>query len=262
MRPDGVTGLRDGRLAVLRLAGPGDVAAIARLFAGLSPVSFRSRFHAGSVAPALLAELAAIDAPGAACVVAEDPALGDLAGEARYVPIGAGAAEFAVTVADSYQGAGLGGLLLDALAGHAAGHGIGRLRAVASRSNTAMLRLVAHYGWAEVGTGDLLSAVTCDISVTRGMPTWPPGASRRVLVEQRGWLGDKGPVWLHNAGSEVRRCQGPSQRTGRACQLLATGHCALAEGADEIVCLLPESDGQCAAVAAAHRLLWPDRLAT
>jgi hypothetical protein len=47
--------LADGRTVVLRLAGPGDVPAITRLYLDLSPESFYRRFYTGQPAPALVA---------------------------------------------------------------------------------------------------------------------------------------------------------------------------------------------------------------
>ena len=50
--------LADGRAVVLRLAGPGDVPAITRLYLELSPESFYSRFNTDRPGPALVAQLA------------------------------------------------------------------------------------------------------------------------------------------------------------------------------------------------------------
>ncbi len=43
--------LADGRVVVVRLAGPADVPAIAKLYQDLSPESFAGRFHGGRAAP-------------------------------------------------------------------------------------------------------------------------------------------------------------------------------------------------------------------
>jgi len=94
------------------------------------------------------------------------------------------------------------------------------------------------------------------------MPGWPAGSEgHRVLVERRGWFDDQRVAALRSAGQEVRQCTGPLQRAGRACPLVTSGQCRLAEEADLILSLLPGGEPDCAAVLAAHRRRWPDRLA-
>ncbi|MHB1594187.1 MAG: GNAT family N-acetyltransferase [Streptosporangiaceae bacterium] len=245
----------------VRRAGPDDVPAIRRLFTGLSADSARRRFQSGQPSPGLLAAAADLG-PGTRCLVAVDTgAPGRVVGEARYVLLGPELAELAITVADRYQGRGLGRVLLAGLVDQARTAGIGYLRSVVLMSNTAMLSLLAHYGCAQVTTADEISVVTVDIATQGGMPGWPVAArGRRVLVEQRGWFADEQTIRLAAGGADVRRCQGPSQRAGRSCPLVTTGRCALAEQAQEIRCLLPEGDADAAAVASAHRRLWPERL--
>ncbi len=259
--------LADGRAVWLREAGPADVPAIARLFTELSGDAFRSRFLAGQPAPGLVSRLARIDVPGTVCIIAATaagPAAGPgrLAAEARYVPIGDGAAELALTVLDSYQGAGLGRLLLSALAERAAASGIGRLRAVLNLSNSRMLHLLAPYGWALTEPVEGYSVACLEISTAGGMPGWPAAATgRRVLVEQQGWFDTAPLAGLRTAGNDIRHCQGPARRTGRTCPLLTSGHCRLAEEADLILSMLPRDDEDCAAILHAHQRRWPGRLA-
>ena len=263
--------LRDGRAVWLRTAGPDDVPAIAQLFTDLSPTAFRSRFQAGQATPALVTRLAGVSEPaGTVCVVAaaaaDEPGPagqpGRLAAEARYVPLGAGTAELALTIRDDYQGAGLGRILLAELAARAPASRIERLRAIVSLSNTAMLHLLAPYGWVLAEPTDECSTACLEISATGGMPGWPAGVTgRRVLVEQRGWFDTGRVAELRAAGDDVRQCHGPGRRPGRSCPLVASGHCRLAEEADLIVSLLPAGDEDCAAVLEAHQRRWPGRLA-
>lgn len=255
--------LPDGRAVRLRLAGPADVPAIARLFTELSPESFRLRFQGGQPTPYLVTRLAGIDRPGTLCIVADLPAEpGRLAAEARYVPMGDGVAELAVTILDSYQGAGLGRRLLAALVESAAAAGIERLRAVVSISNAPMLHLLAPFGWVLAEPTDTAAIACLEISATGGMPGWPADCTgRRVLVEQRGWFSTARLAGLQSPGDDVRQCLGPSRRAGRSCPLLATGECRLAEQADLIVTALPADDADCAAVLEAHRRDRPGRLA-
>jgi GNAT superfamily N-acetyltransferase len=260
--------LKDGRTVWLRVAGAADVPAIAGLYSALSSAAFRSRFQAGQPTTALVARLAGLSEPaGTVCVVAGEEAAaaaepGLLIAEARYVPLGEGTAELALTVRDDYQGAGLGRILLGELAERAPASRIERLRAIVSLSNAAMLHLLAPYGWVLAEPTDECSIACLEISATGGMPGWPAGVTgRRVLVEQRGWYDTGRVAALRAAGDDVRQCHGPSRHAGRTCPLVTSGHCRLAEEADVIVPLLPPDDGDCAAVLDAHRRRWPGRLA-
>lgn len=127
--------LAGGRVVVPRPAGPGDVAAIARLYRELSPESFRRRFCTGQPRPELVERFASLDRGAVGIVAAPSGESGCLAGEARYVPIGSGTAELALTIRDGYQHAGLGQLLLAALVARAREDGLARLRAVVLLAN-------------------------------------------------------------------------------------------------------------------------------
>jgi GNAT superfamily N-acetyltransferase len=254
--------LADGRAVVLRLAGPADVPAITRLYLELSTESFYRRFNTEQPAPALVAQLASFGT-GTACLVAAAPSdPGWVVGEARYVPIAPGTAELALTVTDSYQGTGLGRMLLGALVEQAREEGLERLRAVVLLTNTPMLRLLQHYGWVLADPTEDFSVAFLEMSTAGGMPGWPAGsAGRRVLVERRSWFDDQQVAALRSAGNDVRQCTGPRRETGRACPLVASGHCRLADQADLIVSLLPGDEPDCAAVLAAHRRRWPHKVA-
>jgi GNAT superfamily N-acetyltransferase len=235
--------------------------AITRLYLELSAESFRRRFHAGRPAPALVARFAGLQSDTVCLIAASHAAPDCLAAEARYVPIGGGTAELALTVADGYQGAGLGHLLLEALVQRAREDGLRRLRAIVLLDNKPMLRLLQHYGWVLAdATEDFVACL--EISAVGGMPGWPAqSAGQRVLVEQRGWFDDKRVTALRSAGKDVLRCTGPLRDAGRACPLVTSGQCRLAEEAGLIVSLLPDGDPDCAAVLAAHRRRWPHLLA-
>ena len=252
--------LADGRTVVLRPAGPADAPAIARLYLELSPESAHSRFQSGPMPAALLTRFAEVR-PGTGCVVATAPD-GQLAAEARYVPTGAGVAELAVTVRDSYQGAGLGRVLLAAIADAARQAGLDRLQATVLTANSPMLHLLQRYGWALAAPTEGGTVACMEISVTGGIPGWPAGsAGKRVLVERSGWFDDARTAEFRSAGKEVRVCTGPLRRAGRPCPLVASGRCRLAEEADLIVHMLPAGEPDCAAVLTAHEQRWPERLA-
>ena len=262
MMVDGDCQLADGRGVVLRLAGPGDVAAIARLYLGLSAESYRRRFHAGQPSPALAARFAGLGS-GTVCFVAASRADPDcLAAEARYVPVGTGTAELALTVRDGYQGAGMGRLLLEALVQRAGQDGLERLRATVLLGNKPMFRLLQRYGWALAEATEDFSVACLEISAVGGMPGWPEEpAGQRVLLERRSWHDDARVAALRAAGKDVRQCTGPQPEAGRPCPLVTSGQCRLAEEAELIVSLLPDGDPDCAAVLAAHRRRWPHLLA-
>jgi L-amino acid N-acyltransferase YncA len=261
MNVNGDCQLTDGRAVVLRPASPSDVAAITRLYLELSAESFRRRFHAGRPAPALVARFAGLRSDTVCFVAASHAAPDCLAAEARYEPVGAGTAELALTVRDGYQGAGLGHLLLEALVQRAREDGLKRLRAIVLLDNKPMLRLLQHYGWVLAdATEDFVACL--EISAIGGMPGWPAqSAGQRVLVEQRGWFDGERVRELRSAGKDVRQCTGPLREAGRACPLVTSGQCRLAEEAELIVSLLPDGDPDCAAVLAAHRRRWPHLLA-
>jgi GNAT superfamily N-acetyltransferase len=263
MTVNGDRELADGRAIVLRPAGPGDVVAITRLYLELSAESFHRRFHAGQPAPALMAQFAGLGS-GTVCFVAVPPADPDrLAAEARYVPMGAaGTAELALTVRDDYQGAGMGHLLLEALVRRAREDGLERLRAAVLLGNKPMLRLLQRYGWSLADATEDFSVAWLEISTVGGMPGWPAeSAGQRVLVESRSWFDDERVTALRLAGKDLRQCTGPLREAGRACPLVTSGQCRLAEEAELIVSLLPDGDPDCAAVLAAHRRRWPHLLA-
>jgi hypothetical protein len=125
-----------------------------------------------------------------------------------------------------------------------------------------MLRLLQRYGWVLAAPIEDFSVAYLEISAIGGMPGWPmDSAGQRVLVERRSWFDDQQVAALRSAGKDIRQCTGPLHRVGRTCPLVTSGRCRLAEGADVIVSLLPAGEPDCAAVLAAHRRLWPHRLA-
>ncbi len=175
--------------------------------------------------------------------------------------MGSGTAELALTVSDGYQSAGLGQLLLHTLVRRAREGGLERLRAIVLLGNAPMLHLLQRYGWVLAAPTEEFYVACLEITVAGGMPGWPADSTgRRVLVERRGWFEDQQVAALRSAGSDVRQCFGPLHEV-RACALVSSGECRLAEQADLIVSRLPADDPDCAAVLAAHRRRWPHRLA-
>jgi acetyltransferase len=145
--------LREGRVVTLRPAHHSDKNALQSFFATLSPRSRLLRFHGGvnelpdavlraftTQVPcqhvALVAMAAAHD--GQQCLVAEARYVADVAAPGR--------AEFALTVADGWQGLGLGGALLRRLATHAASEGLEVLDGRVIAGNVWMLGLLRGLG--------------------------------------------------------------------------------------------------------------------
>ena len=148
--------LADGRELVVRPVLAFDAAAEQDFVRALSAGSRQRRFHVGlrELPPALLRAMTEVDHDAHVAIVAE--AIGDddeatIVADARYVrgptaELGPGEAEFAIAVADAWQGAGLGRALMQRLARHAARHGITRLVGDVLPGNAAMFAISGALG--------------------------------------------------------------------------------------------------------------------
>jgi ribosomal protein S18 acetylase RimI-like enzyme len=141
--------LREGRSVTLRPAHHSDAQALQGFFAALSPHSRLLRFH-GAVnrlpAGVLRAFTTQVAKQHVALLATADTqdGLQRLVAEARYV-VDADAprrAEFALAVADDWQGLGLGRALLRRLATHAAAEGLDALQGTVLAGNDPMLGLL------------------------------------------------------------------------------------------------------------------------
>lgn len=132
----------------IRPALPQDAELQQAFFAGLSHDARYHRFMSPirELSPALLATLTRVDQRNHVALFAE--AGGTVIGEARYVRDGDDAAEFAVAVADAWQGRGLGRRLLARLEQDAAAAGVRRLVGDTLRGNAGMIRLARRAGYA------------------------------------------------------------------------------------------------------------------
>lgn len=150
--------LKDGTPVTLRLVRPDDAPLFERAFEQLSPASRYSRFFAAKQKLSR-DELAYLTHPDNASHLAVGALMeGQGIGVARFVALGDGSAEAAVTVIDALQGKGLGTLLLARLAEAARERGIERFRAEVLSSNDAMLHLAATLGNTAIATrGDVVS---------------------------------------------------------------------------------------------------------
>ncbi len=135
-----------------------------------------------------------------------------LVGEAGYVLIDNGDAEFGLTVARDWRG-WLGPYLLDVLVAVAADHGIPNLEADILAENRPMQTVVRRRGVVTMGDGDDFSVVRVAIAAaSHDRPSWPatPGtvgcSSRLRAVDGRT------PAMRPRAGFEVMSCGGPMPR--------------------------------------------------
>lgn len=139
--------LHDGRSVWLRPVRAADAEAEGRFVEALSPATRRLRFHGAlnRLPDSLLRAMTAVDPCQQAVLVAE--ADGRLVADARYVLADdPHEAEFAVAVADAWQGGGLGRALMQRLAAHAQERGLRRLYGEVLDHNHRMLGLMQALG--------------------------------------------------------------------------------------------------------------------
>jgi acetyltransferase len=146
--------LADGRAVIVRPVLPQDDEDLRAFVDALSPSSRRLRFHGGvrQVPAPVLRAMTSVDYDRHLALVAE-PRCDDgpsepvrLVAEARVVITRDDRAEFAVAVADDWQGVGLGRAMLSRLAQHARARGIARLEGSVLADNAPMLALVRKLG--------------------------------------------------------------------------------------------------------------------
>jgi GNAT superfamily N-acetyltransferase len=143
--------LRDGSTVLIRPIQPGDKETLERGFARLSEDSRYTRFLApmNRLSPSMLAYLTEVDHHDHEALVAIDDRSGEGVGVARYVRTEGAIAEAAVTVADEWQGLGLGTALTSMLAERALEEGIERLTAIVLAENHEMIDLLESVGQVE-----------------------------------------------------------------------------------------------------------------
>jgi nucleotide-binding universal stress UspA family protein/GNAT superfamily N-acetyltransferase len=142
--------LRDGASLGVRAITPDDKPLIAASFERLSTQSRYRRFFAtiNVLSSAQLDYLTDVDHHDHEALLAVDPATGDVLGVARFVRSREDpeSAEVAVTVADDWQGRGLGRALLDRLTYRARQEGVRRFTALVQSDNPASLGLLTGTG--------------------------------------------------------------------------------------------------------------------
>lgn len=145
--------LLDGSSVRIRRISPADADLLRAGFERLSPESRRRRFLAAMtrLSDSMIEYLTDVDHHDHEALLAIDPATGEGTGVARYIrERGTADAEAAVTVADAWQGRGLGTALLELLADRAREEGVRRFKAIVLADNRAMLELLEGLGDTQV----------------------------------------------------------------------------------------------------------------
>jgi len=139
--------LRDGTPVLVRRVTPQDAPPLAEAFARLSEESRRLRFLTPKpkLSPSELRYLTEVDGHNHEALIVIDPSTGDGVGIGRWVrdPDDGSRAEIAVTVADEWQGRGIGTLLVDRLTDRARQEGVATFTALVAADNLSMQRLLA-----------------------------------------------------------------------------------------------------------------------
>ncbi len=141
--------LSDGRAVELAPINPQDAAAERAFIGALSLASRYRRFHFGlrELSPEQARAMTEIDQHHHVAFAARPVGSPTIVADARYVMRADSAdAEFAVAVADAWQGAGLGRELLLRLAAHARAHSVRRLFGDVLWGNNAMIGLARQLG--------------------------------------------------------------------------------------------------------------------
>jgi acetyltransferase len=147
-----------GERIVIRPVLPQDAGLVQDFVRGLSPEARRNRFFRmlRELPAELLDRFTSIDYHDHLALLASVLREGEevAIGEARYVVSGPGVAEFALAVADEWQGQGIGRLLLARLECRAAAEGIALLFGKVLPSNKPMQKLARSRGFAILPDAD------------------------------------------------------------------------------------------------------------
>jgi acetyltransferase len=166
--------LADGREVIVRPVLAKDAAAAQDFVRALSPASRLRRFHFGlrELPLSMLQAMTRVDHDRHVAVIAEtldddESCEPPIVADARYVRDDDGTtAEFAIAVADDWQGEGLGRALLQRLARHAARHGITHLVGDVLPGNGAMFAISEQLGGTRVTSPQGAGVVRVRIAVT------------------------------------------------------------------------------------------------
>jgi acetyltransferase len=175
-----VVRLRDGRRVLIRPVLPQDEELTSAFFQGLPQRARYDRFMAPMphLPPELVKRFTNVDYRSHVALVAEIFVGGreTLVAEARYAcgPDPA-AAEFAVSVAEAWQGRGLASLLLGKLLRRAAGAGLTRMVGETLAGNATMLHLARKAGFTATPSAEVRGLVRLEKVIAAGAPGLPCG---------------------------------------------------------------------------------------
>src|SRR3984893_15495308 len=139
--------LRDGSTVAVRPIRSEDEAALGRFFSALSLESLVSRFFGLANPDAMAKTFVQVDYTSRYGIVAIAGTGGQIVGHAMFAEIGQRKAELALAIANTYQGLGLGTILLGQLAEAAAAAGIDVLEAIVKPDNQRMLAMLRESGF-------------------------------------------------------------------------------------------------------------------
>jgi GNAT superfamily N-acetyltransferase len=244
------------RAVTLRPLGPADIDGLDALYRGLPGRDRYQRFFTEGPPPRRIVErYVTLVSEGGFGVAAVDDA-GRLVAEAGYLLLAGGDGEFGITVAPDWRG--LGHLLFDSIATHAAEAGVESLQADVLADNRAMLALAARRGYALIHLPEH-TVLRITLATASSVPPWPANTPRpRLLVETPGsqW---RAAAAAEAAGFHVVSCRGPSAfRTGRCPALRGQRACPLVDGADAVVVALGPDDPHRGALTLIHRFCHAD----
>ncbi|HEY3078460.1 MAG TPA: GNAT family N-acetyltransferase [Chloroflexota bacterium] len=175
--------LRDGGQVLIRPYAPEDRAAVAALFARLSPESRLMRFHSGGTR----VEGEALDRITAGCALVAELG-GTVVALANYVPLrDPKRAEMAIAVDDAQRGRGIGTVLFERLSRDARRDGVRRFLALVMTENTAMLAMLRDLGFG-ISRRFEGGVVEADVEL-RADPAYVARADARLHVAARASLG-------------------------------------------------------------------------
>jgi RimJ/RimL family protein N-acetyltransferase len=148
--------LHDGARLMVRPIAPGDRAALAATYAGLSVRSLYRRFMfpKRELTPRELTYFTEVDHVSHEALLAIDPCTGAIVAEARYAAWYGDPrrADVAAVVADAWHGRGLGRLLMARLVARARDAGLERLTASMLATNEPARGLMRSLGFTPLGT--------------------------------------------------------------------------------------------------------------
>ncbi len=169
--------LRNNERATFRMMSPDDAALEQAFVQELSANSRYLRFFSliKQLSPEMLEQFTNPEYPRTYALIAtvSDAGKEKQIGEARYEPYGdSGVVEFAVVVADKWQGVGLGGRLMHGLTATAAVAGVRRLEGQVLRKNYGMLKLMEalHFSFAPLDDDPTIVRAIKDLRAGEDVP--------------------------------------------------------------------------------------------